>query len=139
MIDRLTGLQWEKKTDDAMVHDKDNVYSWSATPFGTAADGTAFKTFLSQLNFPFGCFAGQCDWRLPTVYELQTILSQPYPCSSSPCIDETAFGPTGADTCWSATIEDYPLRAWAVYFVNGGVGTASKDTDGYVRAVRAGL
>jgi len=52
-----------EKTDDATVHDKDNVYSWSAGGAGgTAADGTAFTTFLASPNSG-GCFAGQCDWR----------------------------------------------------------------------------
>src|ERR1051325_2383439 len=27
--DNLTGLQWEQKTDDGTVHDKDNGYAWS--------------------------------------------------------------------------------------------------------------
>jgi hypothetical protein len=53
VTDYLTGLQWERKTDDASVHDKDNQYSWCArvgtNPFicdnGPVADGTAFTSF----------------------------------------------------------------------------------------------
>jgi hypothetical protein len=60
VTDNLTGLQWEKKTDDSTVHDKDDRYSWSAG--FAAADGTAFTTFLPVLNGG-ACFAGQCDWR----------------------------------------------------------------------------
>ena len=60
--DAQTGLMWEKKDDAVGIHDKDNSYSWSST--GTA-DGTAFTIFLPTLNTP-PCFAGHCDWRLPT-------------------------------------------------------------------------
>jgi len=90
---------WEKKTDDGTVHDKDNNYARSTT--GTAPDGTAFTSFLGELNDcrspdptgPItGGFAGHCDWRLPDMLELQTILFQPPPCGSSPCIDPI-FGP----------------------------------------------
>jgi hypothetical protein len=90
VTDNLTALQWEKKTNldstpnAADRHDADNTYSWSAV--GMAADGTAYTDFLANLNGG-GCFAGQCDWRLPTVAELLTILSEPYPCGGSPCVD----------------------------------------------------
>ena len=137
VTDNLTGLQWEKKTDDATIHDKDNRYSWSAG-FTTPADGTAFTTFLPALNSA-GCFAGQCDWRLPTIYELQTILSEAYPCTTSPCIDPV-FGPTVADYYWSATTgATSPFSAWSVFFIDGLVVNYFKDDGYYVRAVRAGL
>ena len=87
--DNLTGLQWEQKTDDGTVHDKDNGYAWSVAV--SDADGPAFTDFLATLNGTH--FAGQCDWRLPTRAELQTILPGPYPCAS-PCIDTALFGPT---------------------------------------------
>ena len=93
VTDRLTGLQWEQKTDDASIHDTDDRYTWTAGT--TAADGTAFTSFVATLNSG-GCFAGQCDWRLPTRGELQTILMEGYPCSAYPCIDQATFGPTAA-------------------------------------------
>jgi hypothetical protein len=142
VTDRLTGLQWEQKTDDATVHDKDNTYTWSSGGAGnTAADGTAFMTFLAALNSG-GCFAGQCDWRLPTVAELQTILLAPYPCgTSSPCVDPI-FGPTVAlyGWYWSATTNaPNPNIAWIVHFYDGSVNYFDKGLAEYARAVRAGL
>ena len=141
VTDRLTGLQWEQKTDDGTVHSKDNQYSWSTSADGdvTDADGTAFSDFLASLNTS-GCFAGQCNWRLPTQAELQTILLGPYPCTTSPCIDQGIFGPTVAGFYWSATTNATPLGfAWLVFFFDGFVDLDSKTYDFYVRAVRAGL
>jgi hypothetical protein len=141
VTDNLTGLQWEQKTADSTVHDKDYLYAWSAA--GTAADGTAFTNFLKALNASPGCFAGQCDWRLPTLLELDTIraldAAKPYGCTP-PCLDETTFGPTQSFGYWSATTDaGYPDDAWFVTFGGGGVFNDSKTTDYYVRAVRSGL
>jgi hypothetical protein len=48
VTDNVTALQWEQKTDDSGVHDRDNLYSWSAS--GTAADGSVFTSLLATLN-----------------------------------------------------------------------------------------
>jgi hypothetical protein len=132
VADLQTGLQWEKK-DGAdgtpgfgtpnlgNPHDVDNRYTWSTSV--DAADGTAFTDFLSRLN---SCasndgssvvsagFAGHCDWRLPTITELRTIVDPSAPgCGSGrccfPCIDPV-FGPTQVDFHWSATSVADPLR-----------------------------
>lgn len=138
VTDRLTGLQWEQKTNDASVHDAGNIYTWSAGHM--AADGTAYTSFLATLNSA-GCFANHCDWRLPALSELQTILKEPYPCTTSPCIDQSVFGPTTAVGNWAATTYvGNQLDAWGVSFQTGNVFFLSKDAAFYhVRAVRAGL
>ena len=143
VIDRLTSLQWEQKTDDASVHDKDNLYSLAAAPLGTAADGSAYTSFLPAL----AGFAGQHDWRLPTSAELQTILSEPYECTTSPCIDQGVFGPTVGATAiayyWSATTYNtsVPISVWVVDFHSGQVIFYEKNNGvpWSVRAVRGGL
>jgi hypothetical protein len=154
VTDHQTGLQWEKKDNldnmgfnPADPHDADNQYTLSAS--GTAPDGTAYTDFLAKLNDGFsldgntitGCFAGHCDWRLPTSAELQTIVDLnvagcgtfPYP----PCIDP-AFGPTqsGSFSYWSATSFS-ESDAWIVDFSNGSVSIGIKTAPVYyARAVR---
>ena len=89
--DLNTGLMWEQKTgilgtpNPSDIHDINNTYSWSAgVGGGTMRDGTAFTGFLATLNNDTastngvnaaitGCFAGHCDWHMPSVAEGWTI------------------------------------------------------------------
>src|SRR5439155_26311809 len=92
-------------------HDVDNTYTWSSS--GTAADGTAFTDFLSRLNActssdgstVTAVFAGHCDWRLPPIAELRTILdtSQGNCGGGSGAGIGPNFGPTAASDYWSST------------------------------------
>jgi hypothetical protein len=141
--DEMTGLQWEKKRNlDGKPnpndpHDADNVYTWTAKPKGRDPDGTAFTSFLPALNRG-ECFAMHCDWRLPSLKELRTILVSPMPCDANPCIDPI-FGPTAPSIYWSGSESVWHLvRAWYVFFISGYVTTAQKVTPHYVRAVRGG-
>lgn len=141
--DEATGLQWEKKRnldkkpDPNDPHDADNVYTWTTALRGKAADGTAFTRFLTALNRA-PCFGGHCDWRLPTLLELQTILANPKPCGWKPCIDPI-FGPTASSIYWSGEESSFhPIRAWYVFFISGYWSTGEKVNANNVRAVRGG-
>lgn len=138
VTDNLTGLDWEEKTDDGSLHDKDDTWDWlSAYTFFLS--GASSTLGLNEPNAVFACFAGSCDWRLPTVAELQTILSEPYPCTTSPCID-AVFGPTAVADYWSSTtLADNLTYAWGVYSATGEVSYGVKTLDNSVRAVRGGL
>ena len=133
--DRLTSLVWEKKTDDSSVHDVDNTYSWSTGSL-VKEDGTVFTTFLNTLND--GGFGGSNGWRLPSFYELNTLVAPGFPnCSVDPCT--TVPGEPVSSSYWSSSTSQYnPSFAWFVYFGNGGDSYASKTLGSYVRAVRGG-
>jgi hypothetical protein len=66
---------WEQKRPDCSWHHNTGVAQWSAS--GSAPDGNLFLT-LSIYNDTNGggknCFAGYCDWRLPTANELAALL-----------------------------------------------------------------
>ncbi len=147
VIDNLTTLVWEQKRNlngtpsISDVHDADNSYAWTLS--GTAADGSAFTTFLTSLNTSPGCFAGQCDWRLPSASELETIravsASKPYACLIAPCLDAT-LGPTAGITMWASTESVNPELVWVMFPGSGEISPASKLANGLVaRAVRGGL
>jgi hypothetical protein len=150
VADHKTGLQWEKKTgtwvnpgvvcgDCPDPHNVNNRYLWSlGAPWDP--DGGAFTDFLARLNGEFdpgaatGCFADRCDWQLPKISELQTILD----CANTSCIDPI-FGPTAPASHWSVSPSaGFPDAAVGLSFSIGAVFNFAKTANLSVRAVRAG-
>jgi hypothetical protein len=146
VIDLNKRLEWELKTDDSSIHDKDNTYSWSSAIAVEDPDGTAFTKFLGTLNggtstngnYTQGCFHGDCDWRLPTIEELAGITEPAFPdCGSPPCT--TIPGETVSSLYWSSSTQAAdPRVAWGVWFTDGFVSLTFKSVNLSVRAVRGG-
>jgi Protein of unknown function (DUF1566) len=121
-----------------------NHYLWSNS--GAAADGPLFTEFLAALNLDQSvngsttCFANHCDWRVPNIVELQTILDFSATCDfGQPACIDPAFGPTQASNYWSSSsLAGLPTSAWYVSFTVGKIFNVSKAADNFARAVRGG-
>jgi Protein of unknown function (DUF1566) len=130
ITDNGTGLVWEKLTNDGTIHDWDNVYTWP--------DAVLVK--IAALNM-VPCFANHCDWRLPNINELLTLLDYG---QNSPAIDpifNSAGSFTKSEGYWSSTTYQRPTSyALFVDFNDGGLvhGLNKEPFALYVRAVRGG-
>ena len=125
ITDNSTGLVWEKLTSDGTIHDVNDSYAW--------VDAFAKIAVLNTVP----CFAGHCDWRLPNVNELATLVNFG---TNVPAIDPVFNNGVDSfmlsDSHWSST----PVccsggNAWLVAFGSGGVGPGQLGP-GRVRAVR---
>ncbi len=148
ITDKVTGLMWEKKSDDGGLHDKDNAYPWSSSGTDTIWD------WLDDVNAEGGKgFARHRDWRIPNVRELQSIvdyeIASPGPTVASAfntnCINgSTVFtgSCTAAAVYWSSsTYVGNSVLAWVVDFTGGSVlngDLVGKNNARRVRAVRGG-
>ncbi len=156
--DTKTGLMWEKKSgdNDTGVHGQGNTYTWSTgSPAGP--NGEVFTSFLATLNNQ--CFAGHCDWRLPTVTELQSLVNFATPYPPAPPATDPAFNtgctpdctvltvPTcsctraDGDVYWTSTaFQDRTVpgqNVWAVDFIHGLINPYAQEEPHYARAVRS--
>jgi hypothetical protein len=132
LTDNKTGLMWEQKVtcgaaNVANPRCVENTYSWSGTAPYLEPTGTLYTGFLPALNNNATsdpartCFANHCDWRIPTIVELQSIVLATAPnCTSIPCID-AAFGPTQRSyNYWASTTSPgLNTSVWSVEFFRG--------------------
>lgn len=166
ITDPRTNLMWEKKSFDGGVHQFSESYTWCANtaPFdsycdnpGNPPDGEVFTDFLEDLNTP-PCFAGYCDWRLPSEAgqtppytgpkELESILA---PCGGGPCVAPifdvgctngctvTECSCTASGGYWSSTTLSggFSNSVWGVSFTSGQAGSYYKIHYRAARAVRS--
>ena len=124
VIDKNTGLMWQQGTvdinGDGEINYNDEV-TWDNA-----------KDYCETLTY-----AGYDDWRLPTIFELTTIVNYG---EYNPAIDESYFSSKSA-YYWSATTNAYNTdSAWVVSFYYGnGYDWHESYYDGYIRCVRGGV
>lgn len=137
ITDRKSALTWEKLSDDGSIHDWDATHTWA----------NAFSK-IAALNTP-PCFAGQCDWRLPNLNELESIRSLEgdgdpavAPAFHAGCAAGCTVltcSCTRSEVYWSSSsVEAFSGNAWLVEFLRGSVGFDVKIAVNHVRAVRGG-
>jgi hypothetical protein len=162
ITDNNLGLIWESLDDNNGngIHDYSGTYTWyNAFKKIQVLNGNVAGCIAA--NSPDACctgagagscsaFAGQTDWRLPNVYEMQSLVNfSVYPsidlvfntncgagCTTASCSctpsDPTAY-------TWSSTSYQYnPSYAWYVTFNNGSSSIQTKTSLFRVRAVRGG-
>jgi hypothetical protein len=137
ITDDNTGLMWAAKDDAGGIHDNDQTYTWA----------NAVAIHIATLN-TVPCFAGHCDWRLPDVRELQSIVSYQVAFPAAPAAFNTdcvasctlpACSCTSQGNHWSSTsFAADGAFAWVVNFTAGVVTTDGKGAQARVRAVRGG-
>lgn len=156
VLDNLTGLTWEVKTNDGGLRDMDWRYTWyddihtdnnggdpgfkgSDTCGGTLPNGECnTQAYVAAVNAAGLC--GRHDWRLPTVRELQGLVDYgiPYP---GPTIDSAFFPNTEWYWWWyksSSPDANDPDYAWIVNFSYGGAYKDFKSTGEHALLVRGG-
>jgi hypothetical protein len=129
VLDHATSLEWQGSAD-GLAGDWFEATSATAMPWRNAL---AYCEGLS--------WAGQTDWRLPSVVELTSIVDDH---SFFPAIDTTAFPGAPSQDFWSSSsVATDASYAWYIHFMNGYVyHYYDKSSDSYsyhdVRCVRGG-
>lgn len=122
--DPVTGLMWQ---DEPYTQQEKEACSCNGN-YEKVGDWKYAKQYCKELRL-----GGYSDWRLPTIYELLTLLDntkeeEPYIIDGLKHIN-TPF-------CWSSTVCKGHKFAWFVVFLAGDSGTDSKRYQLYIRAVR---
>lgn len=154
VLDNVTGLVWEIKTDDGGLQDKDWTYSWFTSSgvndagfpgfenAGTCADETHCDTekYIDAVNATMLC--GLNNWRLPSPAELQSVVvygDQPLVFPPQPVVDLDYFPNSLPQNYYTAvSLASVNVQAWVVYFGIGSLTTEGKTPGVSVRLVQGG-
>ena len=152
VLDNVTGLIWEVKTNDNTLRDRDEGFTWydpdNTTYTGTessqdTADFVEYFNGNNEVNSGNG-LCGQTNWRLPTVQELVGISDFS---TYEPVVDTSYFpnARTGAsEWSWTADLNsdtaNLPGYAWLYSYYtgstrSGGNGLGTTSSSRYVRLV----
>ena len=156
VLDNVTGLIWEVKTDDGGLRDKDDSYNWYNTDPETnggavgsadydgdvcygydSSDASTYcntEAFAARVNAVGLC--GAKDWRMPTRLELRSIVDLS---RTNPSIDTNYFPNARSELYWSASpyANDSDF-AWLLYFYYGDDYIYGRVNSDHVRLVRSG-
>lgn len=122
---KLTGLTWKRCAEGQ---------TWT----GSTCTGTDSSYTFDQAKALTSSFAGQTDWRLPTPWELATIVDYDI-APSGPKINGTIFPNTSSPYFWSGSPDaGFWNGAWGVYFGDGKVWSYERSLSLSVRLVRGG-
>jgi len=158
VLDNVTGLLWEVKTDDGGLQDKDWTYTWfnadmlanggeagepnggnchdpydaNSNPEGQPCDTAGYVAAVNAAGL-----CGHHDWRLPTRKELISLVDNSV-ASPGPTVDSNWFPNTQGSRFWTSSPYAYNTTlAWHVYFGDGNVAAHFKFLTYRVRLVRA--
>ena len=160
--DNVTGLIWQVKDNINItsLHYVDQTFTWfsegengnfagaqnqAATSCNVQSQACNTQAYVQAINSQGLC--GAFDWRLPSAYELQSIVH--YGKTEAPFIDSTFFpyiGANGDQPLWYWTSQssaegvanDIARNAWAYDFSTGSNAFLDKTTSRKVMLVRAG-
>lgn len=147
--DNVTGRVWEEKTNDRGLRHKDWSYTWynpntatngglAGTPNGGSCSGSQCDThaYVQAVNAAGLC--GARDWRMPTVSELLSIVSND---RVEPAFETAFFRNLSSIYPWfwsSSPYADGSYYAWLVRIKFGSVDSTNKGYASCVRLVRGG-
>lgn len=123
---------------DAVVFDRATGLTWAADGDEAGCNNGEVGTFAAAIAYANGLdFAGETDWRVPNITELQSILEYK---GTSP-LTYVHFPNTKNQMYWMATTNSIDTTtAYAVYFSSGNVTSVTKNAPVcYLRCVRGGL
>jgi len=114
VLDKETGLVWERAPDVTGGPNSNGTRTWSAAVYYCLNDVT---------------IGGRKGWRLPSVVELASLVD---PANSNPALPTGhPFSNVHLGIYWSGTTQaDNPFNAWDMFFSGGFVGFNAKTQNG---------